>query len=136
MRGRKPLPAADARTQAIRDANRRSYQKRGSKWSRLTDEQKKARLEAARLWKQRNKDRRAPGGYLEAKPAGYKKPKPVREVVPNPKAPPGSEAWYLALKEKHKGFEGQRLEKSIKPPVFLTADRGYNMKTEQGEKRD
>lgn len=136
MRGRKPLPAADARTQAMRDDNRKSYQKRGSKWAELTDEQKKARIEAARKWKQRNKDRRTASGYLDAKPVGYKKPKPVREIVPNPKASPGSEAWYLALKEKHKGFEGQRLEKSIKPPVFLTADRGYNMKTEQGEKRD
>ncbi|GAB4422270.1 MAG: hypothetical protein OHK0011_01000 [Turneriella sp.] len=127
MRGRKRLPVADDRTQAKRDANRRSYQKRGSKWSQLTEEQKKKRLEAARRWKQRNKDRRTACGYLDAKPVGYKKPKPVREVLPNPKAAPGSEAWYLALKEKHKGFEGQRLEKSIKPPVFLNADRGPKM---------
>lgn len=124
MKGRSPLPEADAKTQAQRERNRRAYQKRGSQWSQLTDEQKKKRLQAERLWKQRNKDRRAAGGYLDAKPPGSKRPPRVRGVVPNPKAPPGSEAWYLALKEKHKGFEGQRLEKSIKPPIGLTGDRG------------
>ena len=94
---------------------------KAAKWARLTDEQKKKRLEAARRWKQRNKDRRAAGGYLDAKPVGYKKPKPENAVKPNPNAPAGSEAWYLALKEKHKGYEGQRLTKSLKPPKFLTA---------------
>jgi hypothetical protein len=124
MRGRKPAPEADSSTQTQREANRRSYQKRGSKWHRLTDEQKKARLEAARLWKQRNKDRRTASGYLDAKPPGAKKPKPVKEVVPSLSAPPGSEAWHLAMKEKHKGFEGFRLEKSIKSVVLLEPDRG------------
>lgn len=111
--GRKPLPVADARTQAMREANRKSYQKRGSKWSRLTDEQKKARLEATRLWKQRNKDRRTESGYKDAKKTAVDK-----------KVSPGLSAFYQALKEKHKGFENFRLEKSIKPPIYLTHQRG------------
>jgi hypothetical protein len=28
--------------------------------------------------------------------------------------------WWESLKEKHKGFEGTRLEKSENPPIFLT----------------
>lgn len=124
MKGRKREPEADKKTQRQREANRRAYAKRGSKWSEMTDEQKKARLEAARLWKQRNKDRRTATGYLDAKPPGATRPKPVKEVVPSLSAPPGSEAWHLAMKEKHKGFEGARMEKSIKAPMILTHKPG------------
>jgi hypothetical protein len=90
----------------------------------MTDEQKKAKLAAVRLWKQRNKHRRTPTGYMHAEPVRATAPKPAKVIVPDSKAKPGSEAWYRALKEKHRGFEGQRLEKSIKPPIFLNADRG------------
>jgi hypothetical protein len=122
--GRQRAPIADAKTQATREANRRSYKKRGSRWSRMTDEQKKAQLAAVRLWKQRNKHRRTPHGYVHAEPVRLKTKKPAKGIVPDSKAKPGSEAWYRALKEKHRGFEGQRLEKSIKPPIFLHNDRG------------
>jgi hypothetical protein len=40
--------------------------------------------------------------------------------------------WWESLREKHKRFEGTRLEKSINPPIFLTQSirRRYKEKAE------
>jgi hypothetical protein len=35
------------------------------------------------------------------------------------------DAWWERLKKKHAKWEGKRLKKSLKPPVFLELDKGY-----------
>lgn len=70
-------------------------------------------LEARRAYQRAYKDRKA---RAMGKPKRTFKEK--RVVVSDPNRV-GSEAWYAALKEKHKGHEGERLERSIKPPIAL-----------------
>jgi len=72
----------------------------------LTLEQYEARLEAGRRWKERNKARRTKDGYSGA-----------RRVTK-----PAETSFHRMLKEKHKQWEGTRLEKSLKPPIFLSEE--------------
>ncbi len=72
--------------------------------STLTPEELDARREAARKWKARNKHRRTKDGYTGGARKGKKKK---------------ADKFWEALKAKHAGFEGTRLEQSINPPEFL-----------------
>jgi len=105
----------------------------------LTEEQKEARRKAAREWKKRNKERRVGGQYLGrpiASPAGKERQKlreanrrayakktgaPVKFPTGNQHGEYdqiGSVSW-ASLKEKHKQWEGTRLEKSLRPIILL-----------------
>jgi hypothetical protein len=102
-------PETEKRIQAQRAASNRARAKKLG----LTVEQYEARLEAGRRWKERNKERRTKNGYT-----GARKPAPT--------------SFYKMLKEKHKQWEGTRLEKSLKPPIFLSPELRelYAMKRE------
>lgn len=86
-----------------REYNRKSYATKLG----LTVEQLDARRQAARECKLRNKERRTKDGYKESTATRKKYEQSSKN----------RDAWWEALKKKHEGKP--RLEKSIKPPVYL-----------------
>ena len=93
--------------------------------SALTESQKRARREAAREWKERNKGRRSAKGY--GRIADEEK------LQPGPKAGEKQrlDTWWERLKKKHAGKS--RLKKSIKPPIFLNFPEDRRRKNTIGE---
>jgi histone acetyltransferase (RNA polymerase elongator complex component) len=90
-------------------------------YAELEEEQKESRRDACRQYRGR---KRKESGSIEAQRArkanrrAYAKKRGKNQFgeYEYEKRDP----WFEALKEKHKGFEGTRLEKSINPPIFLT----------------
>ena len=97
------MPYATQTPEQRKASNLKSYAKKLG----LTVEQLEARRKAAREWKQRNKARRTKDGYIGGARNGKKKK---------------VDKFWEALKAKHAGFEGTRLEESIKPPTLLNLD--------------